>query len=321
MSEGVTMRQLYNKGVEELGQSFNLFSGLLPDDEKATIKYVAEYEKKSKLYDMYFLDNYGEIAYSLIRPLSDISIEDFQWRVSAWQLMNKYKLNKLYDASLLTYKPLDNYSENTERTIEGSISDVQNGKEITGNEYGKTTTRTGAEINALQKNTTQTETGSLVHEKVGTETNTRTGLVGTVTTKEVNPSDDGGFFGTDKETVESNNGTETNNLTFDQRSDVDRYDNRQTAYGGTDTNTHTYDAVQDTDSGVDTTTRNVENMENVHTWNGYKETETAHGCSRGDTSQHLLSEDRAVSDWSFWNELYLDFLKNLTTNTYIERRC
>ena len=37
MNKGVTMRQLYNKGVEELGQVFNLFSGLLPDDEKATI--------------------------------------------------------------------------------------------------------------------------------------------------------------------------------------------------------------------------------------------------------------------------------------------
>ena len=51
MIKGVTMRQLYNKGTEELGQSFNLFSGLLPDDEKATIKYIAEYEKKPKLYD------------------------------------------------------------------------------------------------------------------------------------------------------------------------------------------------------------------------------------------------------------------------------
>ena len=79
--------------------------------------------------------------------------------------------------------------------------------------------------------------------------------------------------------------------------------------------------MQDSDSGTDTTTRNVENMENVHTWNGYKETETAHGCSRGDTSQHLLREERAVAEWSFWNELYLDFLKNLTTNTYIERGC
>ena len=98
MSKGVTMRQLYNKGIEELGQTFNLFSGLLPEDEKTTIKYIAEYEKKPKLYDMYFLDNYGDIAYSLIRPLSDISIEDFHWRVSAWQLMNKYKLNKLYES-------------------------------------------------------------------------------------------------------------------------------------------------------------------------------------------------------------------------------
>ena len=49
MSKGVTMRQLYNKGVEELGQTFNLFSGLLPEDEKSTIKYIAEYEKKPKL--------------------------------------------------------------------------------------------------------------------------------------------------------------------------------------------------------------------------------------------------------------------------------
>lgn len=321
MNNGVTLRQVYNKGVQELGAVFNLFSGLLPDVEKTTIKYVAEYEKNPKLYDMFFLDNYGEIAYSLIRPLSDISIEDFQWRVSAWQLMNKYKLNKLYEASLLTYKPLDNYSENTERTIEGTITDVQNGKETTGNEYGKTTTRTGAEINALQRNTTQTETGSLVHEKVGTETNTRSGLVGSVTTREVSPSDDGGFFGTDRETVEDGEGTETNNLTFDSRSDVDRYDGRETAFGGTDTNTRTYDAVQDADSGVDTTTRNVENMENVRTWNGYKETETAHGCSRGDTSQHLLTEERAVADWSFWNALYLDFIRNLTTSTYMERGC
>lgn len=321
MNKGVTLRQLYNKGTAELGAVFNLFSGLLPDDEKSTIKYISEYEKNPKLYDMFFLDNYGEIAYSLVRTLSDISIEDFQWRVSAWQLMNKYKLNKLYDASLLTYRPLDNYAENAERTIEGSIADVQNGKETVGNEYGKTTTRTGAEINTLQKNTTQTETGALIHEKVGSETNIRTGLVGSVTTKEVNPSDDGGFFGTDRETVESGNGTETNNLTFDDRSDVDRYDDRQTAYGGSDTNTHVYDAVQDTDGGIDTTTRNVENMENVRTWDGYKETESSHGCSRGDTSQHLLSEERAVADWSFWKELYLDFLRNLTTNTYIERGC
>ena len=42
MSKGVTMRQLYNKGVEELGQTFNLFSGLLPEDEKATIKYIVD---------------------------------------------------------------------------------------------------------------------------------------------------------------------------------------------------------------------------------------------------------------------------------------
>ena len=62
MSKGVTMRQLYNKGVEEVGVGFNLFSGFSPDDEKATIKYVVEYEKNPKLYDMYFLDNYGEIA-------------------------------------------------------------------------------------------------------------------------------------------------------------------------------------------------------------------------------------------------------------------
>ena len=43
MSKGVTIRQLYNKGVEELGAGFNLFSGLLPNDEKSTIKYIAEY--------------------------------------------------------------------------------------------------------------------------------------------------------------------------------------------------------------------------------------------------------------------------------------
>ena len=52
-------------------------------------------------------------------------------------------------------------------------------------------------------------------------------------------------------------------------------------------------------------------MTTEKTWNGYKETENMHGCSRGDTSQHLLSEERAVADWSFWNELYMDFLKNL----------
>ena len=122
MSKGVTIRQLYNKGVEELGQTFNLFSGLLPDDEKSTIKYIAEYEKKPKLYDMYFLDNYGEIAYSLIRPLSDISIEDFQWRVSAWQLMNKYKLNKLYESSLLTYnKSYASTCSNLSGTLSSSI--------------------------------------------------------------------------------------------------------------------------------------------------------------------------------------------------------
>ena len=49
MSKGVTMRQLYNKGVKELGQAFNLFSGLLPEDEKSTIKNKAENEKKPKL--------------------------------------------------------------------------------------------------------------------------------------------------------------------------------------------------------------------------------------------------------------------------------
>lgn len=318
---GVSMLQLYDKGAQELGEVFDLFSGLLPDNEKATIDFIAEYEKKPKLYDMMFLYKYGTIAYSLIRPLSDISIEDYQWRVSAWQLMNKYKLNKLYQASLLKYEPLNNYNENVTRKISGNISDVQNGKEVTGNEYGKTTTRTGSEVNALERNTTQTETGAIVHEKTGTETSTRTGLVGTVTVKEVNPSDDSAFVDTDRETVSGNDGTEESKLAFDNRSDVDRYDNRVTEYGGKDTSTTMYESIQDADGGTDTTTRNVENMENVRTWNDYTETETAFGCSRGDTSQHLLTEERTVADWSFWEEMYLDFLKNLTTNTYIGGGC
>lgn len=332
MCEGVSMRQLYNKGIEEAGTTFNLFDGMTLEIDidgiktetafnEGDVKYISEYRRNPKLYDMFFLDNYGEIAYSFIRSISDISIEDYRMRVSAWQLMNKYKLNKLYDASLLIYKPLDNYAENTERTIEGNITEVQNGKEITGNTYGKKTTRTGTEVNTLERGTSQTESGAIVHEKTGTETSTRNGLVGTVTLKEVNPSDDDTFVGTDRETVTGNNGTEENKLAFSNRSDVDRYDDRVTTYGGKDTAKTTYESVQDADSGSDTTTKNVENMENVRTWNGYKETETAHGCSRGDTSQHLLTEERAVADWSFWEEMYLDFLKNLTTNVYMERGC
>lgn len=321
MIKGVTIRQLYNKGVEELGQTFNLFSGLLPDDEKSAIKYIAEYEKKPKLYDMYFLDNYGEIAYSLIRPLSDISIEDFQWRVSAWQLMNKYKLNKLYDASLLTYKPLDNYSEHTERAIEGSISDVQNGSETNGTEYGGVMTRTGTETNTAEKGVTETTNGNIEHSIAGSEKTEKSGLIGSTTVKSVNPSDDSNFVDSEKETISGGNGVEQMATSYTGRVNTDKYNDYRTQQTGKNTDTLTYGDVKDTHSGTDTTTHRVDNMTTEKTWKGYKETENMHGCSRGDTSQHLLTEERAVANWSFWNELYLDFLKNLTTNTYIERRC
>lgn len=321
MCKGVTLRQLYNKGVKELGAVFNFFSGLLPDDEKATIKYVAEYEKNPKLYDMFFLDNYGEIAYSLIRPLSDISIEDFQWRVSSWQLMNKYKLNKLYEASLLVYKPLDNYIEHTERTISGSVSDVQSGSETNGTEYGKVNKRTGSETNVMEKGVKETTNGSIAHEIAGTENSEKKGLIGSVATKAVNPSDDRAFIDSEKETVSDGGGVEQTSLTYSNRTNTDTYNDFRTEQSGKNTDTLTYGDVTDAQSGTDTSTHTVNDMTNKKTWNDYREVEEAHGCSRGDTSQHLLNEERVVANWSFWQELYLDFLKNLTTNTYLERGC
>ena len=105
------------------------------------------------------------------------------------------------------------------------------------------------------------------------------------------------------------------------RVNTDKYNDYRTQQTGKNTDTLTYGDVKDTHSGTDTTTHRVDNMTTEKTWKGYKETEDMHGCSRGDTSQHLLTEERTVADWSFWNELYMDFLKNLTTNTYIERWC
>ena len=105
------------------------------------------------------------------------------------------------------------------------------------------------------------------------------------------------------------------------RVNTDTYNDYRTQQTGKNTDTLTYGNVTDTHSGTDTTTHRVDNMTTEKTWNNYRETENMHGCSRGDTSQHLLTEERTVADWSFWQELFLDFLKNLTTNIYIERWC
>ena len=182
-------------------------------------------------------------------------------------------------------------------------------------------TRTGSETNTAEKGVTETTNGNIEHSIAGSEKTEKSGLIGSTTIKSVNPSDDRDFVDSEKETISGGGGTEQMATSYTGRVNTDTYNDYRTQQTGKNTDTLTYGNVTDTHSGTDMATHRVDNMTTEKTWKGYKETENMHGCSRGDTSQHLLTEERAVADWSFWQELFLDFLKNLTTNTYIERGC
>lgn len=254
--------------------------------------WLQEYIQNHDYIDQMYDTMYGAIIFDIFKESLDNT--EYNARIDAWVRFNEYEFDKLYATLALDYNPLDNYREHKVHTVEGKVEHSTSGSTSTSTSESVTATRSGAsEVEYLGSETTSStplKEQTVTHKTAPTN-------VGIAYTDE--HPEGAGWLAKDQ-TVTEYLGSQTAEET--------------TSFSGRKDKT-TFDNVQDktnTQAGASTGTNTVTTDE----WKDYREETTEDGCSRGDTSQHLLTEERAVADWSFWNVIFSKYNQFMTTGTY-----
>lgn len=141
----------------------------------------------------------------------------------------------------------------------------------------------------------------------GTHTNTKNG--------NIQESREGDNISTRSGSVE---GTETSGTSVTTDKKVSTYDNNNkpqesviTTPNGNDTSSTTYNNVTDENIIDEVKSTMFTNVADVESWEDYKETIIQRGCSRGDTSQHLIDEERRIALFSFYSTIFDDIANTI----------
>lgn len=138
---------------------------------------------------------------------------------------------------------------------------------------------------------TNTKNGNIQESTEGNKTNIRTGSV-----------DNTDIIGTSIT-------TNTNVSTYDSNNKP--RETVTTTPSGSDTSKTIYNNVKDENVVGNVKSTMFTNVADVESWNGYKEVIVQDGCSRGDTSQHLIEEERRIALFSFYSTLFDDIANTI----------
>lgn len=282
--------------VKDLKNKLNIAKLLIPSNMSLQNYPEGSWERtylvnKDEI-DAALIMNSGNIVFDFIAEAENYTQAQYNATINAFLIATEYQLLKLWDTTKLEYHPLDNYREHMKKTIKGAIDHDMIGDMHVQNSGAITNVRNGNET--FEQAGTETDVLHPLHSRETIEYKSPYNAPLEDTTQEAV------FYPESKrEEVVPSGSDETTDHHFIGRTD-----------------TTTYNDVTDTNTDTRETTTSFNNRKNRDSWDNYEEEVTEDGCSRGDTSQHLLEEERRISDWSFWYSLFGLYVRYVTTGLY-----
>ena len=298
----LTMLQMYKANLKNN-------KALFPTHFSFMQEYSQNYSKYDKLFArnrhfFYYKDIFADNSSS-----DDDVLEDFQFDVDALLTKNADSLQKVYDASLIEYQPLENYQMNESGTDKnsgtntntqsyGDINKVnQFGQDVVNNVFGvqEHTNVIGAQTNT--NSLTKTGTDSVdIHESIDTDLGaiTKTEKIGSVnnqdksgsrtdtTTNSVAGYNVSDFSNSDKSDLKV--GEQTNTHTENERTNTENtgaVSNRELTTG---TNSTTYNTTDSVTEKLGTHTDTLTDSEHTDTQTRQSR-EDSESFTRGDDTQ------------------------------------
>lgn len=317
---------MMKKKLSELYVNSPLFGVIIIGSAVGYPVYYAEY---ADLLDREFVRTYGDYYYvnNSVTNENDL-LKAFQSDVRSFLFSNDYKYGRLWNTTMLTYDPIENYSMKEEITVEysgeentnnirtgsvvdeltktgdESISKAYTGEESMSKVYtgeeSNVNTRSGNSVEELERTGSEVITKAMSGSEKATDTfngsESTQNVIGESTTTSTNAvsADDSLSYSPNEQTQNiSNAHTDTSTRTYNGRSNVKEleFTNRE------DIDTTTFDGRKDTN----TTTYNNITDSSVKSFTGRNDTETTSFNNRKDTETTSFNDRKDTNTTTYNN--------------------